>query len=400
MSQQPQPQQLYKCQTCSQKFSKAEYYEHMICKESVSQLVERVYADARQENVMLRQRITEIGEQTTETIKQKDSQVQNWKSKYEKAQSDIVIAKKEVEIRHSEAENALSRVSDRILEITKLQKEIERLKAEHQDAIIRAQNKHKFECDSINTNWSCKFEKNKLDLETKCMEFEQKLELGTKQFEERLKREKIDIETQITQKFNRQRELDEHLISTERDTYKQILKDKEDRIRELINSSNQLQLQLNACRKKLEESADELHKNCVAQLELKKSCANKVEESKDACRKEISELYAKVKSTNTQNEILIRKIETLEKNHQQEKEQWNADRKILTTQVRNCNMKHLGQETLYNILNGKLDALIKIIKPTNIEEIYPESEEHPVEIESPDEKPKVEVEDPGYFEQE
>lgn len=388
-----QPQQLYKCQTCSQKFSKAEYYEHMICKENVSQLVERVYSDARQENVMLRQRISELGEQTTELMKQKDSQVENWKAKYEKAQSDIVIAKKEVQIRHSESENALARVNDRIIEITKLQKEIERLKAENQDAIIRTQNKHKFDYDALNSNWTCKFEKTKLDLETKCMELEQKLELGSKTFEDKLKRSKIETETQITQQFNKQREIDEHLISTERETYKQVLKDKEDRIRELINANNQLQLQVNACRKKLEECADELHKNCVSQLELKKSCANQVEEVRESYRKEVSELYTKVKSTNTQNEILIKKIEILEQNQAQERDQWNADRKTLITQVKNCNMKHFGQETLYAMLNDKLDAIIKMVDPsTNNAEIYLEPEEHPVEIESMDEKPRVEAE--------
>ena len=192
-SAQQQPQQ-YKCSTCSQKFDKPGYFDHMLCKESVQGVIEKVFSDSRKENIMLREKITEIGIQTDQLSKQKDAQIETLRTKCERMQEEIRNIRKECDSHQAQTRAAGQRVEDKNNEILRLQRENVKLKVDSEAEINRIQSKHLFDIDSLNSSWKVKIERVKMDGETARLQFDEKLTQVHQSWEDRVRDDKKDLE--------------------------------------------------------------------------------------------------------------------------------------------------------------------------------------------------------------
>lgn len=352
-----QPQQLYTCKYCNVPYDKKQYNDHMVCNKKCEELIRRAYDDARVENVTLREKFKEIGEYMNDQCAEKDKVIEGWKIRFQNAQQEILNSKKQLEIRDQEMAVILNRQNERIVENANLQREIERLRSDHYDEMLKLQNKQTIEANRILTDCTQRLEKQKSEHEAKRTEWQTELQTTREQWDARLRKDRSDAETYWTERINQvTHRMDQERLDLETSLRKSI-KQKEDELVQCESRLSSLQQQVTSCRKKIEDQTEKNHVLELSLLEVKQDHSNECDAIKGTYLKQIDDLQSKLRSMQIQAGILQDTIQTEQKRRQEEQKEWNSERDLLQQHIRQCKSRHIGQDRLYSELVEKIESL-------------------------------------------
>jgi hypothetical protein len=353
---------LYKCSVCSKQYDKQAYNDHMICQYKCNELIERVYTEARQENVLLRSKIQEIGEHVNQRQADKDIQIETWKSRLEKALQEIRNCRVQAETHEREKAVLLERQNTRLVETTTLQKEMERLKAEHHESILKLQNKQTMDTDRLNSEWMRRMEKSQSEFETYRTELENESLSQRTFWEERLRKERNELESQWTVKCKAITDQHATQLMDVETLSRKTIKRKDDELKDADALTKRLQQEATAYRNKVKDLTDRIHTLELALIEVKQEEANQKHDIKASFTKQIDDLHAKLKTFSLQNSTLQESLSMEQQKHVDAQQEWTTERKHYQSQLIQCRSKHLGQESLYSELSRKLDVIVGLLK--------------------------------------
>lgn len=352
-----QQQQWYRCISCTKQYDKQAYNDHMVCQYKCEQLIKRAYDDARQENVALRKKFSEIGEQVNVRLSQKETEIDVWKSRLQDAQMETQRTRQELEAKERECLVIAERQNARIVETASLQRTIEELKLKHTAEIQRLSNKHSVEMCSTTSEWTRRLEKAKADEDTIRAEAEVERNAMRISLEEQARQAKDELIAEHNAKIAHLTLLWNTEKAELQDTVKRMTKQRHDESQEHDASLRQAQQQVCAYRKKVEELSERVHVLEMAAMESKQEGLKEKDELRSSYTKQIDDMYTKLKQLSAQNGALQSTLEQEQKRLVQEQQTWTQERDQLQSQIMQCRTKHMGQTTLYTDLLERLDQI-------------------------------------------
>lgn len=362
---------LYPCDFCQKKFDKQRYFEHVICQDKCASVIQRVYDDARRENVQLRKRAGAIGEQTQEFINNQQAQIVALSRTIERNNEQVKQLNEEVEACRTEKKRLNERHSEFVSRETQLQKEMEQLKMKHYEEIQLLMSQQDRERALLQTSLQQQVDKEGAQRQRDKIHFEQELKTLEESWRAKLKQEMKEREQIYINDYNAIKTAHEQQVADLKSQMKQQLKTQSEELCKVRQELDSKTDQLHASRVKISELVGRVHELEVAIIERKQEHQAQLDQVHQNYSTQVSQLHSKLKLSNQIHSQDVEAMKQIQLKHSAEQIEWENERKIYHAKIRQCHVKHNGHVDAYAELNDKLDQILSFYRQVIAKEGIP-----------------------------